>query len=201
MKPTVAFPLLALSFALAACSTTVIEDEQRLIPDGQTPFTGTSLEVDTARSFIAFEGRSNIINHEGKFKTFMATITPNPENMQDFTGAQMDIVIDVTSIETDAEGLTSHLQAEDFFNAAVHPIITFRSTSIMATGENTYQITGELIVKGTALQATFDAVLTDEMLVARYDLPRKAFGIGNDSYGDKLLDPLVPVEVQFVFQR
>lgn len=201
MKPTFTFSLIALSLVLAACSTTVIEDEQRLIPDGQTPFTGTSLEVDLSRSFIAFEGRSNIINHEGKFNTFMATITPNPVNMQDFTGARVDVVIDVTSVETDAEGLTRHLQAEEFFDAQTHPIVTFRSTSIMATGENSYQISGDLTAKGIVLQATFDAVLTDEMLIARYDMPRRAFGIGNDAYGDKLLEPLVPVEAQIVFQQ
>lgn len=201
MKPIVALPFLTLSLVLVACSTTVIDDNQRLIPDGQTPFMGTSLEMDAARSFIAFEGKSNIINHEGKFNTFLVTMTPDPKNMQDFTGARVDVVIDVRSIETDAEGLTNHLRSKEFFDSETFPIATFRSTSIMATGENAYQITGDLLVKGTELQATFDAVLTDDMLVARYDLPRRVFGVGNDTYGDKLLEPLVPVEAQIVFQN
>ncbi len=201
MKPTVAFPLLTLSVFLAACSTTVIEDEQRLVPDGQDPFTGASMEVDLARSFISFEGKSNIINHEGKFGTFTVTITPDAANPQNFTLARLDAVVDVRSVETDAEGLTRHLQSADFFDAETHPIATFRSTSIMATGGNTYQISGDLTVKGVSLQATFDGVLTDDMLVARYDMPRRVFGIGADSYGDKLLEPLVPVEAQIVFRK
>jgi len=45
----------------------------------------------------------------------------------------------------------------------------------------------------------FDAEITDAALTAHYDLPRQEFGIGNDSYGDKLLDPLVPVDVKLVF--
>jgi polyisoprenoid-binding protein YceI len=201
MKSTFAFPLLTLSLVLAACSTTVIDDSQRLVPDGQDPFTGETLEVDPSRSFVAFQGKSNLINHEGKFNTFMIDITPDETTPQDFTRARVDAVIDVTSVETDAEGLTAHLQREDFFDAENFPLVTFRSTSLMATGGNTYQIGGDLMIKGTTLQATFDAVLTADMLVARYDLPRRVFGIGSDSYGDKLLEPLVPVEIQLVFRK
>ncbi len=157
--------------------------------------------VDTDRSFVAFTGKSNLINHEGTFNTFMIDITPDENNPQDFTLARLDAVIDVASIETDAAGLTAHLLREDFFDIENHPLVTFRSTSIMATGGNTYQIGGDLMIKGTTLQATFDAVLTADMLIARYDLPRRVFGIGNESYGDKLLEPLVPVEIQAVFVR
>ncbi len=192
--------VLSLSLVLAACSTTVIDDSQRLVPDGQEPFTGRSLEMDPERSFIAFQGRSNLINHEGTFNTFTVSITPAADNPQNFARASVDAVIDVTSVETDAAGLTNHLQQADFFDVATYPLATFRSTSIMSTGGNTYQITGDLTIKDTTLPATFDAVLTDEMLRATYDLPRQEFGIGNDSYGDKLLEPLVPVEVQVVFR-
>jgi polyisoprenoid-binding protein YceI len=201
MRFTLTFPLLLSALVLAACSTTVIDDSRRVVQDGQTPFTGDTMEMDPAQSFIAFTGKSNLITHEGEFTNFVVDAALDPENPSDFTRANVEVLIDVASVETDAAGLTAHLKREDFFDAEQYPVITFRSTSIMATGGNTYQISGSLTIKDVTLPATFDAVLTDASLVATYSVPRQAFGIGNDSYGDKLLEPLVPVEVQVVFRR
>ena len=126
-------------------------------------------------------------------------MTPDATDPADFTKATVEVMIDVTSIYSDSNGLTGHLQKEDFFDVANHPEATFTSTQIVKTGDRTYDITGDLMIKGVTKTVTFSATVSDSTIVATYDLPRRDFGIGNDHYGDKLLDEQVPVTVTLVF--
>jgi polyisoprenoid-binding protein YceI len=112
--------------------------------------------------------------------------------------ASITVAIDVTSVKTDA-GVQDHLLREDFFDAEQFPEATFTSTSIESLGGDRYEITGELTIKGATETVTLNATITDLYMLVNYDLPRQTFGVGNDSYGDKLLETLVPVEAKLVF--
>lgn len=197
-----AIPLLALS--LGACATTtVIDDEERAMSSEPAAAFNLSepVEIDRDKSYVSFLGRSNIINHEGEFETFDVTMDLDDTTPSDLTKAEIGATIDIASVHTDADGLTGHLQKADFFDAENHPQATFESTSIVAKGENKYDIKGDLTVKGVTKEVTLDSTITDEYLIATFDLPRKEFGVGNDSYGDKLLNEEVPVEVRAVFMQ
>jgi polyisoprenoid-binding protein YceI len=166
-----------------------------------TAFTGTSVTVDKEQSTLTFVGGSSVIDHEGSFEDFDVVITPSATDPADFTQAQVAVTIDTTSITSDSEMLTGHLNKEDFFDTTNYPTATFTSTSIDSAGDNMYKITGDLVLKGQTKTATFDATVTDDGMTVHYDLPRKDFGIGNDSYGDKLLDETVPVDGTIVFVK
>jgi polyisoprenoid-binding protein YceI len=193
-------PAFLSALALSACATSVIEDGERPVPEDAAAFTGTrSMEVDESQSYISFMGNSNLVDHEGKFNDFDVTITPDAADPSNFEGARVEATIDIASVETDSDGLTGHLQRDDFFAAEAHPQATFTSTSIVSKGGNAYDVTGDLTIKGVTKTATLAAEVTDAWLTATYDLPRREFGIGNDSYGDKLLEETVPVDVKIVF--
>ncbi len=196
-----ALPLLALT--LSACATTsVIEDDEKTLPESDAAFNLSEPVVfDKSQSYVSFLGKSSIINHEGEFETFDVTMDLDDDAPADLTKAKLEATIDLTSAKTDAEGLNGHLQKADFFDTAQFPEATFTSTSIVSTGGNMYDVLGDLTVKGKTMPVTMKAEITDAYVLADFDMPRKEFGVGNDSYGEKLLDETVPVQAKLVFLK
>ncbi|MBP9773339.1 MAG: YceI family protein [Candidatus Peribacteraceae bacterium] len=196
-------PLLALSvLTLGACETSSLTPEQQApVSESSTAFDGTFGGIDTAQSVISFTGKSNIVNHVGKFNKYTADVTLDAGEPANLELALIEAEIDMTSIEVDAAGLQGHLAKEDFFDTAKYPKATFMSDIITSKGNNQYEITGDLTIKDVTKPIVFTAEITNEYLTAHYDLPRADFGIGKDSYGEKLLEPTVPVDIKLVFQK
>jgi len=87
-----------------------------------------------------------ILDYEGSL-TFDAAA---PENSNLTINAKTD------SLWTHVDKLTEHLKAEDFFNAAKFPEMTFTTTSVEKTGDTTGKITGDLTIKDVTKPVTFD---------------------------------------------
>ncbi|MBP9850873.1 MAG: YceI family protein [Candidatus Peribacteraceae bacterium] len=201
MKKFVTPFLLVAALSLGACQTSSLnEDEMAPVPESDTAFSGELRQIDKSKSVISFVGKSDVINHEGKFNEYSATVTLDEETPADLEKATIAAEIDITSVVIDAAGLQDHLLKDDFFATETYPTATFASTSIVSKGGNMYDISGDLTIKGVTKSITFTAEITDDYLTAQYDLPRAEFGIGNDTYGQKLLEPTVPVDIKLVFQ-
>ena len=196
-RPVFLFSLLF----LVSCTSSAITTKEEKVAGTTNPFARTNAEFDLSRSTLSFVGKSNIINHQGRFKTFEATLTLDPETPYNLEKAHLKAVIDILSVETDAPGLTGHLQKKDFFDAETYPEATFLSTVMRSLGGSAFAVTGNLTIKGVTRSITLDVLITNDVLELHYDLPRQSFGIGNDSYGDKLLEPIVPVDALLVFTR
>ncbi len=193
-------PVLLVTLALAACQSA--QPSAVSAPLAQkTAYTGTLTTVDPAKSTVSFVGKSSIVDHPGVFERFTAKVTPAASAPTDFTKATLEFTIDLTSVKTDSAGLDGHMQKEDFFNTAKHPQATFRSTAIVAQGDNRFAVTGDLTIKGITKSLTADTLVTDEGLTAEFEIPRKDYSVAADSYKDKLLDEMVPVTVTLVFTR
>jgi polyisoprenoid-binding protein YceI len=111
--------------------------------------------LDTSHSDISFKIRHLMIaNVKGGFKIFDASIyTLN----DDFTTAEVDLWIDVTSIYTGDAKRDEHLKSADFFDAENHRQITFVSSGLEATSENnTYKLWGDLTIKGITKRIELD---------------------------------------------
>lgn len=188
--------------ALAACTATAPRDEGDVTNDDTTGDVMMAMEgasgVDNDASSISFIGKSSIIDHPGTFETFTITLTGADD---DFTKGTLEAVVDVTSVKTNSDGVDGHFQREDFFNTAVYPEATFRSTAIVANDKGAYDITGNLTMKGVTHPITFMGTPTKDGMVLTADVPRKEFDIAKDTYGEKLLDANVPVTVTLVFTR
>lgn len=72
----------------------------------------------------------------------------NPEN------SSIDVVIKTASIDMDDEKWDDHMKNEDFFDVEKFPEMTFKSTDIEVTGENTANITGDLTILGVTKPVT-----------------------------------------------
>lgn len=73
--------------------------------------------------------------------------------------SNVEVLIDATSINSRVEVFDDHLNGENFFDTANHPEITFASTGITSTGENTFDIQGQLTIKGITKPVTLNATI------------------------------------------
>ena len=189
-------------FFLFACETSSLtEAEKAPVPAEAPAFAAGPKRIDRAQSRISFVGKSTIVDHEGKFNEYEAVVTLDDADPSNLERAQITVTVAIASVETDSKGLDDHVQRDDFFAAEQYPTATFTSTSIVHQSGTTHTVMGDLTIRDMTKQITFDAEITDAYLTAVFDLPRQEFGIGNDSYGDKLLDPVVPVDVKIVFAQ
>lgn len=68
----------------------------------------------------------------------------------------VDITIDTNSIYMNSSEWENHLKNADFFNVAVFPQMTFKSTSVVKTGDRTASVTGDLTLLGVTKPVTLD---------------------------------------------
>jgi polyisoprenoid-binding protein YceI len=102
-------------------------------------------EIDSRHTFPSFE-----VNHlgfstqRGRFNITTGTVTLDKAARK----ASAEVSIDVRSIDTGLDKLEAHLVAEDFFDAARHPTITFKSTASHFKGDKLVGLDGNLTMRG-----------------------------------------------------
>ncbi|MBL9141125.1 MAG: YceI family protein [Phycisphaerae bacterium] len=82
----------------------------------------------------------------GRFNDVDGSFTFTPGTAE---GMKFDIAIKTESVDTGADKLDQHLRSPDFFAAKDFPTMTFVSKSAKKTGENTYDLSGDLTIRGT----------------------------------------------------
>ncbi len=106
--------------------------------------TGT-YNLDPVHSTIGFGVKYN------KLATFRSTFAKVDAQLVDgvLTGTA-----DASSIQIDEPNFKGHLLSEEFFNVAVTPTITFRSTDIRPADGGSVEVHGELTIRGTTKPVT-----------------------------------------------
>lgn len=153
--------------------------------------------VDPSHTSTTFAVKHMMVSTtKGAFDKVSGTVVGDDA---DFTKAQVNVTIDVNSINTREAKRDAHLKSADFFDAAKFPTITFKSTKIVAKGGGKYDLTGDLTMHGVTKPVT----LSVESLTAPTPTPfnttvrgvnaigkvsRKDFGIGsaNPAVGDEV---------------
>ena len=90
------------------------------------------------------------------FRSFDASLSLDSENIEN---SSVDVVIDTTSIDSRVENFNGHLNGANFFDTENFPTATFKSTSVKETGENEYEVTGDLTIKDVTQSVTLSAKL------------------------------------------
>lgn len=107
---------------------------------------------DKAHTQIIF-----FVNHlgfsmsEGEFLDYDGHFMFDRENV---ANSSVDVTIQTASIDMDDEAWEDHMKNADFFDVENHPTMTFKSTGIEVTGENTANITGDLTMLGQTKPVT-----------------------------------------------
>lgn len=111
-------------------------------------------EFDKAHTQILF-----FVNHlgysfsQGEFLDFDGGFTFDEENPEN---SSIDVTIQTESIDMDDEEWDAHMKNEDFFHVEQYPTMTFKSTGIEVTGEDTAAITGDLTILDVTKPVTLD---------------------------------------------
>jgi polyisoprenoid-binding protein YceI len=112
--------------------------------------------IDPAHSEINFKVKHLVVSTvTGHFKTFDATIETNKD---DFSDAKIKFEADINSISTKNDQRDTHLKSADFFDAEIHPKMTFVSKSINKISDHEMQVTGDLTIRGKSKEITLDVI-------------------------------------------
>lgn len=113
--------------------------------------------LDKSHAHIAFSadhlGFSMV---QGQFRAFDMDILFDPDDIE---ATEVTVTIDAASVDTFWEARDNHIRNADFLDVANHPEITFVSTGVEQTGDNTAVITGDLTLIGETVSVSFDATL------------------------------------------
>lgn len=112
--------------------------------------------VDATHSAVSFSVRHMVFAKvRGKFSKWTAAVEYDPASP---AAAKVEASIEVASIDTNEGQRDGHLKSADFFDAANHPSLTFKSTKVEPAGSH-LKVTGDLTIRGTTLPVVLDVEL------------------------------------------
>ena len=101
-------------------------------------------EITPVESAIKFDVEASVAI-KGTFDKWDATLTFTSPDVS--TGV-LDIKIQADSVDTGSGMKNGKLKGKDFFDVKQNPIITFKSTKIVQTGPNTFEVDGNFTIRG-----------------------------------------------------
>lgn len=162
---------------------------------GTSAFVDTvSKEVDTKESEVSWKGYKVTGSHYG-------TVALQSGSLE-FTGEVLtggEFVVDMSTIgSTDLSGeykdqLDGHLKSEDFFGVEKFPTAALKITKIAQSGKNSYDVTGDLTIKGKTLPIDFEISVYGSKATANLKIDRSKYDIryGSGSFFDNLGDKTI----------
>lgn len=116
-----------------------------------------SYTLDPGHSQIVFSYQHlGFSTNWGMFSGFEGEIMFDAE---DPAASSVNVSMPLMSMITGWEGRMQHFMSPDFFGATETDVVTFSSTGIEVTGDNTAKISGDLSLNGHTKSVVLDAVL------------------------------------------
>jgi polyisoprenoid-binding protein YceI len=112
--------------------------------------------IDPVHSTVQFSLRHMISKWTGSFSKATGTITVDRGNLENNSVAA---TIDVDSVNTGSDKRNGHLKSPDFFDFAKYTTMTFKSKSWKKTGADTFDVTGDLTIKGVTKEVVLKTTL------------------------------------------
>ena len=111
-----------------------------------------SYTLDPAHSRIGFVARHAMVTKvRGAFNEFTGSAVLDGEHPENSTAT---VTIKASSIDTRNAQRDEHLRGNDFLAMEEHPEITFVSTGAAKTGDNEFELTGDLTIRGVTKPVT-----------------------------------------------
>jgi len=115
------------------------------------PAHADTFSIDPSHSEVSFQVRHLLTQVRGGFNDFGGTVAMDPAHPAE---SSVEFWIDANTIDTRNDKRDQHLRSEDFFYVEEYPRITFKSSDVKKTGENTYGVAGTLTMRGVTQQVT-----------------------------------------------
>ncbi len=108
--------------------------------------------IDGAHSHVGFKVRHMAVSWvRGSFDKVEGSVTFDGKNLKK---ASTNVTIDIASVDTKNVKRDEHLTGADFFDAAAHPTMTFASTKVKPGKDGTFELVGDLTMKGVTKSVT-----------------------------------------------
>lgn len=170
------------------------------LPLGFTAVQADSYKIDETHAHAAFSvTHLGFSTTYGQFKAIEGTFEFDeaaPEK------SIVDVTIQTNSVDTANDARDEHVRGADFFDVEKFPTMTFKSTGVEVTGENTGNLTGDLtllgVTKPVTLAVTFNKAgphpFKKEITVAGFnatgELDRTDFGM---NYASPVIGNTIPL--------
>jgi polyisoprenoid-binding protein YceI len=113
----------------------------------------TTWKLDSAHTQINFSAKHMMVTTvRGTFHDVEGTIELDETDPTRSRGA---FRVAAASVDTNFGARDAHLRSPDFFDVETYPDITFASTAIRQTGDDEFEVTGDLTIRDTTRPATF----------------------------------------------
>ncbi len=193
MKRSISMAVAALALSAAA------KAEFSEVPDG-------IYDVDPEHGYIVFSySHLGLSTPKVGFNSFTAVLDLDTESPAEST---VDVTIDATSVDSRVPRFDEHLNSSEWLDTAQYPEITFESTGMKQTTDDTFEITGELTMKGITKPLTLTATINAAKIHPLKEIPvvgvsatgtvlRSDYGV--DKYAPAVSDEVtVSIEVEML---
>ena len=114
--------------------------------------------IDPSHSSAQFQVRHLMIsNVRGEFGKLSGQILFDGE---DFSSLKAEAEIQVASIDTSEPKRDEHLRSADFFDAANHPTMVFKSKRVEGVNDKKFKLVGDLTMRGVTKEIALDVEAT-----------------------------------------
>lgn len=156
------------------------------------------LVVDYAKSEITFVSKQMNVPIDGKFKKFSAQLSFDAKAPQSATAK---LELDINSVDAGSPDADAEVRKKAWFNPMAFPTATFVSQSVKALGNDRYEVTGQMTIKGKSQKVTTPFTVKAQggstMFEGTFVVKRLDFGLGEGPWADT---ETVANEVQVKFK-
>lgn len=129
--------------------------------------------IDPSHSAINFDiSYFKVGTINGVFDSYSGAATEENDVLK-----MVNIAIATASVNTNEKDRDKHLRSKDFFDAETHPDITFKSTIVKKTGDNTYEIKGDFTMSGITKPIVLKGVDKGSFVHPRFKTTNKFISI------------------------
>lgn len=112
----------------------------------------TTFTVDPVHSSVVFKVKhNNVSNFYGRFNKVEGMFNLDAANP---SASVLSVTIDADSIDSNNSKRDAHLKTGDFFSTKEFPTITFVGKEFKKAGDTTFEVKGDLTIRGTTKSMT-----------------------------------------------
>jgi len=138
------FKKLVLTVALASASTLAFAEP-------------VTYKLDPAHTdVIAQWSHFGFSNPSAHFGDADGTLVYDADNV---AASSVEVTLPLSGLNSFTAKFDEHLRSSDFFDAAVFPVATFKSTKVESVGEGKLKVTGQLTIKDISKPVVLDVTL------------------------------------------
>lgn len=143
-------------------------------------------KVDSEQSQLNFYYKQMGVGLKGEFQGLTGQIEYDVEQPSQMAAT---IELSLTSVDTGNVDANEELQKPEWFDLEAYPTATFNSIEVSPTGADSYQVNGQLSIKGESQALTIPVkVVQNDTGVLVFDteftIDRGDFAIGSGSWSD-----------------